>query len=1113
MLRIHFANRIESLARRLLMRLVRPGAGVFDTQTVIVPSAAHRRWLTLAIADTLGVCAQVEFPYLGPWLWRQVAALVPHAGGLAAVDTRVLGWRLLAAFADHDFTAAHPRLHSYLGAADDVMRHELARRVASVFDHYATYRPDWAAAWQRGDTVDLGAAGPNAQADARWQADLWQRLAASAGEGDEGGDGVAALFGALDRLRPADAIALALPPTAHVFALPAMPPLHIELLRRLGNLIDVDLYVVNPCREYWFEIVDPRRLRHLVAQGRAQRHEIGNRLLASWGRQTQAHIDTLVDRLDAAVIDDTDFEPAAGHTLLATLHDAILEMRELAPGSVELAADDRSIEVHVCHSRTRELEALHDHLLGLFASGAIDHPSQVLVVTPDLDAVAPLVDAVFGSAPAQRRIPYTVSGRARSQANAPARALLALLALVPSRFAASEVVALLRHAVIARRFGFDADALDLVHGWLRDAGARWGLDAGHRAGFDLPPTADHTWAQALERLFLGYALPDRAASFAGLLPAGAPEGSAATTLGALWHFISRLAALRAATAAPLPAPAWREWLLTTIDDFFVTQGDEIDDAGELRDAIAALVDDWRAAGFDSPGAPALQLPLVAQALAEQLDAPPHGGVPGGGVTFTAMGSLRGLPFAVVCAIGLDDGAFPTAQRPAEFDLMALAPRRGDRQRRDDERNLFLDLLLAARRSVYFSYVGRSQRDHAPLPPSVLVAELLDVLVPAIATDPRSAADLEKARKRLVVEHPLQPFAIEAFGRNEDPRRRSFDAELADALRQRLRAAPVAAQAEAGDDGGDERSEDPLPPFVTQSLPPPGPEWRDVTLDRLTEFFRQPCRYFLRRRLGIALAWSEEELLDDEPFVIDPMVRRALAQRLLEPLIAGLGPQAAQELALASGVWPGGSTGRVQLEDELAALQRFATRVRERTAEPCLDVHTVRLAFDLDGEAWSLQAAFADLRRSGLTRWRAGKLGAGDRLHAWLAHLVLAASPPPHWSGRTCWLATDSSLLLKAPPKAAAELLYALLRLYRDGLREPLRFYPRSSWAFVASQGSIDKAWAKWRSEFDPSLAEGNDPAYRLALRGCADPFAGAFAEVAGAVFGPLREAAEEEPAR
>ena len=35
-----------------------------------------------------------------------------------------------------------------------------------------------------------------------------------------------------------------------------MPPLHIELLQQLGRVVDLHIYVINPCREYWFEVID-----------------------------------------------------------------------------------------------------------------------------------------------------------------------------------------------------------------------------------------------------------------------------------------------------------------------------------------------------------------------------------------------------------------------------------------------------------------------------------------------------------------------------------------------------------------------------------------------------------------------------------------------------------------------------------------------------------------------------------------------------------------------------------------------------------------------------------------------------------------------------------------
>ena len=47
----------------------------------------------------------------------------------------------------------------------------------------------------------------------------------------------------------------------------------------------------------------------------------------------------------------------------------------------------------------------------LTAAVSVEGIARILVVTPDLEAAAPLVDAVFGNAPKGRAIPYTITGR------------------------------------------------------------------------------------------------------------------------------------------------------------------------------------------------------------------------------------------------------------------------------------------------------------------------------------------------------------------------------------------------------------------------------------------------------------------------------------------------------------------------------------------------------------------------------------------------------------------------------------------------------------------------------------------------------------------------------
>jgi exodeoxyribonuclease V gamma subunit len=1097
MLHIHFANRFETLTALLLDRLGERGSSagsVFTPDQLIVPSAAVRRSLTLAIADHAGICANVRFDYLARWLWQQIARLVPGVAEESPFSPQALTWRVYTAFGDSTFVNAHPRLAAYLQHSDDVMRHELARRVAGLLEQYVTYRDDWLEAWRHGRAADMGLQDntDTARADAQWQAALWRRIT--------GEMGLSALHPAaafVEALAHADAGTAAhagLPASAHVFALPTMPPLHIGLLQQLGRCVDLHLYVLNPCREYWFELIDRRRLSYLAAHGRAQGHEEGNRLLAAWGRQTQSHVDVLVDSSGDAADDEGCFVPNTAGTLLAHLQNAILDLTELEPGSLALADDDRSIEVHVCHSLTRELEVLQDHLLGLFARPADGddalQPCDVLVVTPDLEAAAPLIDAVFGAAPKERAIAYAVTGRARSAVNVPARALLALLSLVGSRFAASAVFGFLQQGIVARRFGLDDDALEHVHEWVRESGMRWALDASHRAGFGVPAQARHTLADGLGRLFLGYALPARTGEpFDDLLPSGDAEGSDAVTLGAFWRFVDALQRLHAAMSAPQSPAAWATLLIEATTTFMRPTGDELDDLRELQATVRELADTMQRGGVAQP----VPLAVVRTALEQLLDDPARGGVPTGRVTFSSMSSLRNLPFKVVCAIGLNDGAFPTSNRPPEFDLMALHPRRGDRQRRDDERNLFLDLLLAARASLYLSTTGRSVRDNAPLPPSVLVSELLETLVPAIAGDPDSPDSLARARRRLVVEHPLQPFSIEAFAIDGDPRLRSFNRELGDALRLSLQAPPppvaemvTAVDEDRGvesDDGGDDSDAgDPQPLFFAAPLSPPGPEWREVSLDRLAEFFRNPSRYLLRRRLGVDLQRDTDELQDAEPFLPDHAGRVALARRLLPPLLEGADAAQVRRLASAGTDMPDGALGSRQLEHEIASMTRFAQRVRDAAADACLAPQQCTIDIDLDGETWKLRAGFADLRPSGLLRWRFDALRAGDYLEAWLHHLVLCAALPEGVAARTRWLGADDALVLDTPQDPAA-LLADLLRIYRRGLREPVHFFPKSAWAYVDGDESLSKAHQAWQVTKDRPFGEAADAAYRLALRG------------------------------
>jgi exodeoxyribonuclease V gamma subunit len=253
---------------------------------------------------------------------------------------------------------------------------------------------------------------------------------------------------------------------------------------------------------------------------------------------------------------------------------------------------------------------------------------------------------------------------------------------------------------------------------------------------------------------------------------------------------------------------------------------------------------------------------------------------------------------------------------------------------------------------------------------------------------------------------------------------------------------------------------------------------------------------------MSLYREEEAASDDEPFLPDFLSRQALAERLLPQAIQGMGAQDLKRLAAAGIEYPSGTLGTALLQDELGSLQRFAAAVRDATDAPPLPPLTVDLSFALDGEEWRLASVLTGRRATGLVLHRYDDTRATDYLAGWLTHLVAAAASPR--PTQTRWISRDGSFLLNhSSAGGARDILQGLMSLYRRGLREPIHFFPKSAWEYVCSGRDLAKARRMWHPGGRFARGEDTHPAYRLALRGIADPLDADFKACAETVFGLL----------
>jgi exodeoxyribonuclease V gamma subunit len=1065
MLHVHRAERADHLVDALRALLADPLPDPFAREVVGVPTRGIERWLTQRLSTGLGaqpgrtdgVCANVEFrtPH------RVVADAVATAAG---VDADADPWRperavwpLLEVV---DASLAEPWLHDlaqHLGERPGARRYGTVRHLADLFDRYALHRPDIVRGW-------AGGAGEH------WQAELWRRLRAAIGEPGP----AERVERACARLRDEPAL-IDLPQRLALFGLTRLAAGQVRVLRAIAERRDVHLLLLHPSPALW------ERVRELAPDVVKRSEDVtatlpAHPLLASWGRDAR--------ELQLVIAGDHADHHHGGEPVAATLLARIqADVRaDRAPTAAAHDPGDRSIQVHSCHGRARQVEVLRDQILHLLGDDPELEPRDVIVMCPDIEAFAPLIQATFGAGevaeddddqlPDELRPPdlrVRLADRSLRQTNPVLGVVARLIELGEERLTASQVLDLADREPVRRRFGLGDDELARLEEWVRASGVRWGLDAAHRAPFKLDALHSGTWRAGLDRLLLGVTMTeDEQRLFADVLPLDDVESGAIDLAGRFAELVDRLGATLDELRRPQPIAEWAETLARGADALTATAAPDAWQRAELQRLLDDVVGE--AAGHPVE----LALPEVRALLADRLRGrPTRANFRTGHLTICTLVPMRSVPHRVVCLLGLDDGVFPRKAPRDGDDLMLEDPRVGERDPRTEDRQQLLDALMAAADRLIVTYTGNDERTNLPRPPAVPVGELLDVIE-------RSAPG---ARERIVVRHPLQPFDERNFEHGE---------LVADRIWSFDRVMLAGATARAG-----ERA--PAPAFLTAPLPSLAAPV--LELDDLVYFFERPVRAFLRRRLGIAVGSWTDEVEDALPVELDGLGRWGVGQRLLDARLAGAEPRAAALAEIRRGTLPPGVLGQPVIDAVHPVVDEIAAHLPD--GEPrSVDV---RLALP-DGRA--LTGTVAGVCGDVLRTVTYSRVNARHRLAAWVRLLALSAAQPARdlealTLGRAGQDSHGQVTVAHIPPIPAAdalEQLAVLADLHDRGMREPPPLACLTSAAYAAAAragGDPEAAGAgEWESAYSFDR-EDRAPEHVLALGGVR-PFADLLAEPARA---------------
>ncbi len=825
---------LDALALELSANIGKGVDGVLQMPRIIIQSAGMERWLALKLADRLGISAGVEYSFLHGFFEEVIVAAYAREHGIdiRLLDPACLRWRLFALLGETEGEIDFKTLNDYM-QGDMLKRYQLASKLAEIYDRYTLYRADWLRAWEHDG--GLGYAGLNREG--YWLAELWLRLKKGTDQ-----QSVAELSDlCVAWLRQAPDFSSS---PIHIFGVSSMPPLYLQLFTEVAKLIDVYFYYLEVSHEFWGLVRSEKELLRKPGSN----YEEGNTLLAAFGNRNKDFFNLLTTfAADGGFIERERVvqESSSGITnsttpLLQRLQAGIRFMENPQEQSV-VQPEDRSVEFHSCYGRMRQVQALYQSLLQLFAEDEALMPNDILVLTPAINDFVPYIRAVFGGVAKSSElfIPYTVSDRAVLDYDPLCRSLLGVLHLFSGRFKVSEVWEVFSDPVMLETLPLDSADLDDISQWLGELQVHWGLDAKQRQRMSGVYSGDCTWQEAEERLLLGYATGGAGGVFTladgrGILGVDVSGNIAAFEIW--FEFLSKLFMLYELFVKVGTAAEWLVFIRRVHSEFY--SGLEGQTQG-LLSVIAELEDSFTQAGTEGVE---LSYEVFVEALSTVAQSANYGaGFIMGGVTFCQFQPMRNIPARIICMLGMDDGAFPRFFRPPAFDIAQQERRLCDPSLKLDDQGVFLETILSAWGRLLIYYSGRGLKKGEELSAALPVEMLREYI------KRHYFAETGDILEQITCWHPLQSFSGQYF--------RSQGSGLINYSKSDYKIAQQICS-------GAVKSEAAYFQLPELDYGKIDVSIIDINIAELVRFFQNPCKYFLQHRCGVHYAVVRDDLPED-----------------------------------------------------------------------------------------------------------------------------------------------------------------------------------------------------------------------------------------------------------
>lgn len=859
----------------------------FQQKWVVIQNKEAQQWLTQQVAKYEGIAFNFEFILPSELMWKLYRIEHPELPSNLPSDRIAMQWQMFEVLKLKGNTFGLPSLPE-----QDKNLFQLAGQIADVMDLYQVFRPELLESWERNTLTTF-------DASEKWQMNIWNELTSIWEEKYPAiPNRKEAWYSLKESVDQESFTNERYPDSIFIFGLSQISASFLDLITTFSKKREVHFFDINLKPEITgFDVKFTEWLKP---------KEEFEKLLERFS--TQKKITYTVENLP----------DLKSESLLAKLSIATPDLNE-------------TIEIHSCHNPKREVEVLKDSLLSALDERHDLNPDDILVLVPDMDEYAPIIESVFQGEEQKPQIPIYSP---KNYLNQSQNSFIAFLELISSNYKISDVIDFLEIETIRERFIFSEEDIFTLKNWLLENRIHWGLELSDSI---------YSLEKAVSNFISGFAMElDEFEYYEDFIPFNGVNTSDHAELVA--RFSSLVHILKPIKAAQTKNRSLKGWLVETskwVSDLFQKNEKAAQNLSNSIDRLieyAGLIDSTVIIDFN----------LFKNWFKAQLsDKKASSSGFGHGVVLSSYIPYRSIPFKQVCILGMNEGVFPrNATRPS-FDLIYAYPKAGDRIMKEDDQLLFMELLASTSQGLFISFLGQDQHSENEKLPSILIQKVMDEV------------DGLKA-----IEHKLHGFDNSYFlhPKSYSQKRKELGIKVLS------------------------KNENELPFFAQNEVAIKKENIEHIEINELISFFVHPCKHMLNNGLSVRKKFENSDLEDREVFRISALDKYNLDQLLQDGIESHIHSEALKEYSILAGFTPQGIPGIQAFETELNSISEL-----RKLAKPYLTSEERKGELDIEIDEIRLVGSFDNVYGDKSLFIKAAKLKARDFVNSWIKHLILSSS--------------------------------------------------------------------------------------------------------------------------